>query len=76
MRLSTGQPVKQFWLFGNNFFFFFFFFNLGAGGERSIKNNQAKIQFEPKIRTPNQDLKIIGQKPDTEQVQRPAGGSQ
>ena len=32
-------------------------------GERKHKNNQAKIQFESKIRTSNQDYR--GQKPDT-----------
>ena len=46
--------------------FFFFFFNffihlsLELVGEKKQKE-QAKIQFESKVRTPNQDLKISGQ---------------
>ena len=45
------------------FFFFFFFFihlSLELVGEKKQKE-QAKIQFESKVRTPNQDLKISGQ---------------
>ena len=39
---------------------FFYSPVLGAGGEKNQKD-QAKIQFESKVRTPNQDLKIIWQ---------------
>ena len=50
------------------FFFFFFFFNffyfihlsLDLVGEKKQKD-QAKIQFESEVRTPNQDLKKSGQ---------------
>ena len=46
------------------FFCFVFFFiihlSLELVGEKKQKE-QAKIQFESKVRTPNQDLKISGQ---------------
>ena len=44
------------------FFFFnlFIYLSLELVGEKKQKE-QAKIQFESKVRTPNQDLKISGQ---------------
>ena len=42
------------------FFFFFIHLSLELVGEKKQKP-QAKIQFESKVRTPNQDLKISGQ---------------
>ena len=48
----------------NLFFFYFFFFfihlSLELVGEKKQKD-QAKIQFESEVRTPNQDLNISGQ---------------
>ena len=41
-------------------FFFFIHLSLELVGEKKQKE-QAKIQFESKVRTPNQDLKISGQ---------------
>ena len=43
-------------------------------GEKARRSG--KKQFESKVRTPNEDLRKRGQKPDTEQVRRPAGGRQ
>ena len=58
-----------------NSFFFRNHLSLVLVGERK-QEDQAKMQFESKVKTPNQHLRKRGQKLDTEQVQRSTGGRQ